>query len=65
MIKLSTDQKNIIKILRKYDCIIMHNNWVTGGHGIRFNGKSIEALKRRGILQSGSLTELGKNISLE
>lgn len=49
--KLSYKQKKVIEMLKKYpNEMVMHNYWITGGHGIQFDGRTIESLKRRGII---------------
>lgn len=62
--KLTSSQIYVIEVLKKYDCMIMHDNWVTGGHGVKFDGRSIEALKKMGIINAGRLTELGKSFEV-
>lgn len=59
--KLSKEQKRTIEILNKYPKdMIMFNGWITGGHGIRFNMKTVESLKKRGLIYNGKLTEKAK-----
>lgn len=63
--KLTSGQIYVIETLAKHNCMIMYDNWVTGGHGIRLNGRSIEALKKMNIIDRGELTDLGKRIANE
>jgi hypothetical protein len=65
MEKLSEKQKEAIAVLRKYpNDMVMFNYWMTGGHGIRLDARTVESLKKRGIISGGKLSELGKNITI-
>jgi hypothetical protein len=54
-------------ILNKYpNDIIMHDGWLTGGHGVHLNLKTVQSLKDKGLVGTGTnqrITELGKEIS--
>ena len=68
-INLTEKQKEVIKEMRRYKCGVMNlrdGYWYTGGHG-KVDGKTIESLKRKGILdpfKTLSLTNLGETIEL-
>lgn len=61
--KLSKKQIEVIEVLRKYDCMIMYDGWVTGGHGYRCNKNTTSSLERMDIIKNGRLTEKGKIIN--
>jgi len=55
---ISQSQDNVIFVLRKYpNEMIMHNGWLTGGHGIQFDMRTINSLVKRGIIINGKLSE--------
>lgn len=57
-IKLSAKQQETVEILERYpNEMIMFNGWLTGGHGIKFNKSSVEALKKKGVIYQGKLTK--------
>ena len=67
--KLSNSQCEALKVLRKYpNEIIMNDGWITGGHGIRFNLKTIGSLINKGLIEHKwagiRLSELGKTAEL-
>ena len=65
MIKITTNQKCAIKTLRKYpNDMIMFNGRLTGGHGVKINLSTVNALRRLNLIYDGKLTELGKTIQL-
>lgn len=69
-IKLSEKQKEALLILRKYpNDIVMYDGWLTGGHGVKMNLNTVEALKNKGLVEwtgerRGRISELGKTISI-
>lgn len=62
--KLTGQQIEYIKILRQYDEIVMDDGWLTGGHGICFDLRTVRALERKKIIVYDRLSELGKTIEL-
>lgn len=49
--KFTEKQQSCIDILRKYpDDIIMWNGWLTGGHGIKLDMRTVGSLKNRGVI---------------
>lgn len=61
--KLSKNQIETIKLLRQYPKeLIMFNGYLTGGHGIRVDLRTLEALKNKGLIERDKLTELGKTL---
>lgn len=68
--KLSTNQIKTIKVLREYpNDMAMYDGWLTGGHGIKLNLKSVQSLKDKGLIEKwgekrGTISELGKTIEL-
>ncbi len=67
MIKLTNMQAEALLELRKYpDVIVMSDGWLTGGHGIKLNLKTVKSLKQKGFIggmwggRNNRLTELGK-----
>lgn len=61
--KLTSNQMWAIEVLNKYDCMIMHDGWVTGGHGTKINLNTARALEKMGIVERGLLTKFGKEIA--
>lgn len=65
-LKLTRGQKDLIVLMREHDPIIMNlkdGYWFTGGHGIKANAKTVEALRNKDIITSDyRLSELGKTI---
>jgi hypothetical protein len=58
------NQQKVIDILLKYPKeMIMFNGWITGGHGIKFDMRTIQSLKNKGIIQNGKLTDKAKQLS--
>lgn len=56
--KLTEKQQKVIAILKQYpNEMIMHNGWLTGGHGIEFDMRTIESLKKRKIIVDGRLNK--------
>ena len=56
--KLSEKQQYVINILRQYpNDMIMFNGFITGGHGIKFDLRTVESLKKRGIIENGKLIQ--------
>lgn len=68
MKKLTDKQKQIIVTLRKYpnDLIMMLDSgcWLTGGHGVHFDKRTLNSLRDKGLIDYKKLTELGKTINL-
>jgi len=55
-IKFTDNQQKVIDILNKYpNEMIMFNGWITGGHGIKFDMRTVESLKKKGIIKCGKL----------
>lgn len=55
---MTTKQKRIIEILKKYPHeMIMHDGYLTGGHGIKFDKRSLNALENKGVLYNGKLNQ--------
>ena len=55
-IKLTEKQQKVIDILEKYpNEMIMFNGWITGGHGVKFDMRTVESLKKKGIIEGGKL----------
>lgn len=69
--KLSKSQIETIRVLRQYpDDIVMCDGWLTGGHGVRLNLGTVNALKKRGLIENwgerrGRISEIGKTCELE
>lgn len=56
--KLSIKQFKVIETLRMYpNEMVMSNMWITGGHGIKFDGRTIDSLIKRKIIINGRLSE--------
>lgn len=56
--KLSEKQQQLIDTLNKYpNDMIMFNGYMTGGYGIKFDKRTINSLKDRGILFNGKLVK--------
>lgn len=68
-IELTDKQKDMIKALRKYpDTIIvrLHNEcFLTGGHGVDLDRRTLNSLEAKGLVDYEQLTELGKSINIE
>lgn len=64
--KLSKTQIEAIKVLRKYpSAIVMLDGYLTGGHGIRLDKRTINALHKNKLLTfDRRISELGKTIEL-
>lgn len=68
--KLSDKQKETLLILQHYPTdIVMHDGWLTGGHGVKLNLKTVQSLKNKGLInkwgaQNDRISELGKTIEL-
>lgn len=59
--KLSTTQQDALNKLGKYpNDRVMHNGFITGGHGMKFKLRTIESLEKKGLVDRGKITELGK-----
>ena len=57
-LSLSERQQKVVDTLKKYPKdMIMHNGCMTGGHGVQFDLRTVEALKRKGVIVNGKLTE--------
>ena len=58
-VKLTDKQKFVIEVLRRYPKdMIMFNGWITGGHGVKFDMRTVESLKRKGIIKDGKLVNI-------
>lgn len=45
-------------MLKKYPReLVMDDGYITGGHGIQFDLRTINSLKRKGIIVNGKLSE--------
>lgn len=66
--KLTDKQKQMILTLRKYpkDIIVNLRNsaFLTGGHGVSFDKRTLNSLRDKGLINYEKLTELGRNIEL-
>ena len=68
--KLTEAQIAVVEILRMYpDEIVMSDGYLTGGHGIYLNMRTVRVLKRLGLIQAygpmaGRISELGKTCKL-
>jgi len=57
--KLTDKQQSVIDTLKKYpNDMIMHGGWITGGHGIKFDMRTVESLKKKGIIEGGKLKKV-------
>lgn len=39
--------------------------WITGGHGVSFQPRTLKALEAKGLIKSCYLTELGKTLNID
>jgi len=62
-IKLSPKQQQVVDTMKKYPLdMVMFNGCMTGGHGVSFELRTINALQSKGIIVNGRLTlEHGAN----
>jgi len=57
--KLTDKQQNVIDILKKYpNDMIMHGGWMTGGHGIKLDLRTVQSLRKKGIIECGKLKKV-------
>lgn len=55
-VKLTTSQLYVIDTLNKYpNEIVMRDGYITGGHGVQFDLRSINALKRKKVIVNDRL----------
>lgn len=53
-------------MLRKYpNAIVMSSGWMTGGHGVKIDLRTLNSLKRLGLIDGGKLTQSGKTIAID
>jgi hypothetical protein len=58
-IKFTPNQQKVIDILTKYpNEMIMHNGWITGGHGIKFDMRTVESLRNKKVIVNGKLNNV-------
>lgn len=56
LVKLSQSQNNVIFILQKYpNEMITYDGWLTGGHGIQLDMRTVNSLKKRRLIVGGKL----------
>lgn len=56
-IKLSPQQWEVVNTLKKYpNDMVMFNGHITGGHGICFKSRTINALIEKGVIVDGRLS---------
>jgi hypothetical protein len=54
--KLSNSQQYVVDTLNKYpNVIVMSDGWITGGHGIQFDLRTVNALKRKKVIFNNRL----------
>lgn len=57
--KLTENQKKVIETMRKYpNDIVMFDGWMTGGHGVKFDLKTVDSLKAKGVIVDGKLSDV-------
>lgn len=57
-LSLSERQQKVVDTLKKYPKdMIMFNGCMTGGHGVKFDLRTVESLKRKGVIVNGKLNE--------
>jgi hypothetical protein len=57
--KLTDKQQSVIDTLKKYpNDMIMHGGWMTGGHGIKLDLRTVESLRKKGIIEGGKLKKI-------
>lgn len=66
-IKLSDNQTKALRILQMYPtAIIMSDGWLTGGHGICFDNRTVNALRNKDLITyERRISELGKTIEID
>lgn len=54
--KITDKQQEVIDTLLKYpNAIIMINGWLTGGHGVKLDLRTVKSLESRGVIKNGKL----------
>lgn len=62
-IKLTALQVKTIKVLQEYpNAIIMTNMYLTGGHGVKLDLRTVRSLQNKGLIEYNKLSQKGIDI---